>query len=74
MSYKLNKTDGTLLVELVDGKLDITTSDIALIGKNYQGFGESINENFIKILESFSSTSAPSKPLTGQLWLSLIHI
>lgn len=68
MSYKLNKTDGTLLVELVDGKLDITTSDIALIGKNYQGFGESINENFIKILESFSSTSAPSKPLTGQLW------
>ena len=49
MDYKLNKTDGSLLVELVDGRLDISSADIALIGKNYQGFGESINENFIKV-------------------------
>ena len=32
MSYKLNKTDGSLLVDLVDGKLDTTTTDISLIG------------------------------------------
>ena len=25
MGYKLNKTDGTLLVDLVDGQLDTTT-------------------------------------------------
>ena len=68
MSYKLNKTDGSLLVELVDGRLDTTSADINLIGKNYQGFGESINENFIKLLENFSNSSAPSKPLKGQLW------
>ena len=68
MSYKLNKTDGSLLVELVDGRLDTTSADIALIGKNYQGFGESINENFIKMLENFSNTTAPSKPIKGQLW------
>lgn len=68
MSYKLNKTDGSLLVELVDGRLDTTTTDISLIGKNYQGFGESINENFIALLENFSNSSAPSKPVKGQLW------
>ena len=68
MAYKLNKTDGSLVVELVDGKLDTTTTDISLIGKNYQGFGESINENFIALLESFANTAAPSKPLRGQLW------
>ena len=68
MSYKLNKTDGSLLVELVDGRLDTTSADINLIGKNYQGFGESINENFIRLLENFSNTSAPSKPIKGQLW------
>ena len=68
MAYKLNKTDGSLLVELVDGRLDISSADIALIGKNYQGFGESINENFIKMLENFSNSTAPVKPLKGQLW------
>ena len=68
MAYKLNKTDGSLLVELVDGRLDISSTDIALIGKNYQGFGESINENFIKMLENFSNSTAPVKPLRGQLW------
>ena len=68
MAYKLNKTDGSLLVELVDGRLDISSADIALVGKNYQGFGESINENFIKMLENFSNSTAPVKPLKGQLW------
>ena len=68
MSYKLNKTDGSLLVDLVDGQLDTTTTDISLIGKNYSGFGESLNENLIKMLENFSKASAPSNPLIGQLW------
>tara|TARA_Y100000022_G_C13250129_1_gene376784 strand:- start:256 stop:2175 length:1920 start_codon:yes stop_codon:yes gene_type:complete len=68
MAYKLNKTDGSILVELVDGRLDVTSADIGLIGKNYQGFGETINENFIKMLENFSNVAAPSKPLRGQLW------
>ena len=68
MSYKLNKTDGTLLVDLVDGTLDTSTTDISLIGKNYSGFGEALNENMIKLLENFSKIIAPSRPLTGQIW------
>lgn len=68
MSYKINKTDGTLLVDLLDGSIDTASSDITLIGRNYKGFGELINENFVKILENFASTSAPANPLRGQLW------
>ena len=68
MSYILNKTDGTLLVTLVDGSIDTTSTDITLVGRNYKGFGEFINENYIKMLENFSSRSAPTNPLKGHLW------
>jgi hypothetical protein len=68
MSYKLDKTDGSLLIELVDGKIDTSSTNLTLVGKNYQGFGEFINENFIKLLENFSNSSQPNKPLRGQLW------
>lgn len=68
MAYQINKTDGDLLVELVDGQLNTQTTDISLIGRNYSGFGEPINENFVKMLENFSNTQAPANPLTGQLW------
>ena len=68
MSYKLNKTDGTILTDLVDGTVDNTSSDLTLIGRNYSGFGEFLNENFIKLLENFSSSDEPSNPIRGQLW------
>lgn len=68
MSYKLNKTDGSLLVDLVDGQLDTTSSDLTLIGRNYSGFGEVLNENFIQLLENFANTTAPTNPIRGQLW------
>lgn len=68
MSYKLNKSDGTLLVDLVDGQVDTTSTDLTLVGRNYKGFGEFLNENYIRLLENFARTSAPSAPLTGQLW------
>lgn len=68
MAYKLNKTDGTLLTELVDGQIDTTSCDLTLIGRNYTGFGEAFNENLIRLLENFASTAAPSTPITGQIW------
>lgn len=68
MAYQINKTNGGLLVNLADGQIDVASTDITLIGKNYTGFGESINENFVKMLENFSNTTAPLNPLAGQLW------
>tara|TARA_R110000772_G_scaffold3959_6_gene14051 strand:- start:219 stop:2126 length:1908 start_codon:yes stop_codon:yes gene_type:complete len=68
MSYQLNKTDGTLLLDLIDGQIDIASTNLTLVGRNYTGYGEYFNENFIKLLENFSNTAAPSNPLSGQLW------
>jgi hypothetical protein len=68
MSYTINKTDGTKLVVLKDGTVDISTTDLALFGKSYAGFGERLNENFVKMLENFANTSAPAHKIKGQLW------
>ena len=68
MAYKINNTFGTLLVTLADGTIDVATTDLALIGKGYAGFGEKLNENLVKLLENFSNTSAPSNKIQGQLW------
>ena len=68
MAYQINKTSGALLVNLADGQIDTISTDITLIGKNYTGFGEAINENFVKMLENFAGTGSPSNPLAGQIW------
>jgi hypothetical protein len=68
MAYKINNTFGTLLVTLADGTIDVATTDLALIGKGYAGFGEKLNENLVKLLENFNNTSAPSNKIQGQLW------
>ena len=68
MSYQLNKTDGTILTDLIDGQIDTESTNLTLVGKNYSGYGESFNENFIRLLENFANTAAPSNPLSGQIW------
>lgn len=70
MSYTINLTNGSTLVPggLSDGTIDTTHTSLVLIGKNYAGYGQFLNENFVKMLENFSSTASPANPLTGQLW------
>jgi len=67
MAYTVNRQSGAVLTTIADGTID-TTTDLTLIGKNYSGYGELLNENFVKLLENFSSTSQPSNPISGQLW------
>lgn len=69
MAYTINRTDGTVLAVIDDGTVDETT-DLRLIGKNYAGYGEWHNENFLHLLENFSSSVAPDKPVSGQLWFN----
>ena len=67
MAYTINKTNGAILTTIADGTID-TTSDLTLIGKNYAGYGELQNENYVKLLENFANTTAPGSPIIGQLW------
>jgi hypothetical protein len=50
-----------------DGVIN-TQTDLSFIGKGYAGYGESIAENFLHLLENFSNSTAPTKPIKGQLW------
>lgn len=67
MAYLINRYNGEALTVLDDGTLDTTTS-LSLLGRNYSGYGEIQNENSIYLLENFSNTTAPIKPLSGQIW------
>lgn len=67
MAYVINLTDGSTFATIADGTVN-TASSMTLVGKNYAGYGEFLDENFIHLLESGSNTTAPSAPLTGQLW------
>ena len=67
MAYTINKTSGAVLSTVSDGTVD-TTTDLTLIGKNYAGYGEFLNENLIKLLENFANATAPSAPVAGQMW------
>jgi hypothetical protein len=67
MSYTITLTDGTVFATIADGTIN-TASSMVLVGKNYAGYGEFLDTNFIRLLESGSNTTAPGAPLEGQLW------
>lgn len=69
MPYIVNFTDK-------DNKLPITvydntsSTDTSLVfpGRNVTGYGQTIAENFLAILENFAKSSPPVNPVEGQLW------
>ena len=67
MAYIINLTNGQQLATVEDGTIDQSTT-IKLVGKNYAGYGEIQNENFVHLLENFSSGNSPANPLSGQIW------
>ena len=69
MSYTINLTNGNVFATIPDGTIN-TTSNMTLIGKNYAGYGQFLDDNFIHLLESAANGTAPTAPLTGQLWFN----
>lgn len=67
MPYIVNRSNGTVLTTINDGVVDASTS-LGLLGRNYTGYGEIQNENFVYLLEHFANSNPPTKPITGQAW------
>lgn len=68
MSYIVNfsnESKNPLIVE--DGAVNSTT-DMSLVGRSVSGYGKYIAQNFLNILENFSSSTPPPRPIQGQLW------
>jgi hypothetical protein len=56
MPYIINNTNGTIVATVQDASLDRTT-DLIFVGRNYAGYGEIQNENFLKLLENFAKST-----------------
>jgi len=70
MSYTVNKSNSSASPNqytVQDGVVN-TQTDLSFIGKGYAGYGEVIAENFLHLMENFANTTAPTKPVLGQLW------
>jgi microcystin-dependent protein len=69
MSYTINYTDfvnkGNITID--DGTLNQETS-LRLPGRQRTDYGSAINTNFLHLLENFANTTAPERPVEGQLW------
>jgi hypothetical protein len=67
MAYQVNKFNGQFITSVQDGTID-TSTDLRFVGKNYAGYGEIQNENFLHLMENFANTTPPPKPVLGQIW------
>ena len=69
MPYTISYTDtvnkGSITVE--DNTLNSETS-LNFPGRGTTAYGQSVNENFLHLLENFANTNSPDRPVEGQLW------
>lgn len=68
MAYTIVKSNGTVLTTVPDGTINTTSTSIGLPGRNYAGYGQTLDTNFVHQLENFADSTPPANPLTGQLW------
>jgi hypothetical protein len=70
MSYTINLTNGNVLTTIPDGTINTTACSQTLVGKNYAGYGQFLDDNFVHLLENAANSTSPSTPLKGQLWFN----
>ena len=72
MPYTISFTDPTKFdtITVPDMPPGINTVDtsLSLVGRGYPNYGQKIAENFVHLLENFSSPIPPQNPIEGQLW------
>lgn len=68
MPYNVNRYNGVLQTTVPDQTVDSSSTDLKFVGKNYAGYGELLNENFLYLLEHFRGDTQPRKSVPGQLW------
>jgi len=66
--YIVALSDNSKTISISENAIDKDTTSIALVGHGQPNYGQPQNENFIHMLENFSSDEEPNNPLKGQLW------
>lgn len=70
MAYTIVKSDGTVLTTIADGTINTTSTSVGLPGRNYAGYGQTVDTNFVHQIENFADTTPPANALKGQLWFN----
>ena len=72
MAYTLNLTSSPALVTVTDETLDNTYA-LTFVGRNRGEWGEVVNENFLRLMENFASSTPPSTSVEGQLHYDTVN-
>ncbi len=70
MAYTIVKSDGQVLTTIADGQINTTSTSLGLPGRNYAGYGQVLDTNFVHVLENFADSTPPPNPIRGQLWFN----
>jgi hypothetical protein len=71
MSYTINLTNATgnvTPITIADGTINTSSTSLTLVGKNYAGYGQFLDQNSVNLLQSSAGITQPGTPLAGQLW------
>lgn len=68
MAYTIVKSDGNILTTIPDGTINTSSTSLGLPGRNYAGYGQALDTNFVHVLENFADSTVPPNPIRGQLW------
>ncbi len=68
MAYTIIKSDGTVLTTIADGTINTTSTTLGLPGRNYAGYGQTLDTNLVWMAENFADSTPPPNPMRGQLW------
>lgn len=68
MSYIINLPNGQTLGTVLDGTINNTATSLTLVGRNYSGYGQIIQNDLVALLVNFAYSTSPSNPQTGQIW------
>jgi hypothetical protein len=67
-TYYLQFAGGHLIVP---PGVSLADYPVEIVGRNFSGYGESLNQNVLNLYSNFASATAPTAPLTGALWFDL---
>ena len=71
MPYIVNFTDNENKTPItVYDNTSNTDTSLTFPGRNVTGYGQTIGQNFIALLENFAAPSQPVNPIEGQLWFN----
>ena len=70
MAYTIIRSDGTTLTTIADGTINTSSTSIGLPGRNFSGYGQTLDTNLVRMTENFANISPPPNPIRGQLWFN----